>query len=40
MSARTLLTSMFRYKAWADESLFAGLLAARGTLPEDDLEAA
>jgi uncharacterized damage-inducible protein DinB len=40
MSARTLLTSMFRYKAWADEGLFAGLLAARGRLPEDDLEAA
>ena len=33
MSTQTLLASMFRYKAWADEGLLAGLAAAAHRMP-------
>ncbi|WFU08469.1 DinB family protein [Rhizobium sp. CB3090] len=36
MSAQTLLTSLFQYKAWADEGLFSGLNALSANIPADE----
>ncbi|SEM16672.1 Uncharacterized damage-inducible protein DinB (forms a four-helix bundle) [Variovorax sp. YR750] len=40
MSTQTLLASLFRYKAWADEGLLAGLADLAGKAPPDDYRTA
>lgn len=40
MSAQTLLTSLYRYKAWADEGLLADLAALADNGPTDDYRTA
>jgi uncharacterized damage-inducible protein DinB len=40
MSTQTLLTSLFRYKAWADEGLLAGLAELAEKAPEAEYRAA
>ncbi len=40
MSTQTLLASLFRYKAWADEGLLAGLASLEASGPTDEYRAA
>lgn len=40
MSAQTLLASLYRYKAWADECLLAALATLRDTGPPDEYRTA
>jgi uncharacterized damage-inducible protein DinB len=40
MSEQTLMTSLFRFKAWANEELFGALTALRGEAPSPEYQAA